>query len=391
VSSCRHGSTAAIAPAQRHESLAMKRGSPLRILVQNFVFCTGIALVLWQMVPSIGQYGFFANFVHAQAIGNSITLLAMLFSRLATALGYSNRRANFLSIAAATLLGIFIGLWLAATLLGLNNGPFGFLSDADNLQVSAITAVLASLAFNWHLNRREKLIRLELTASQERHRADNAHHAMLRAQLDPHMLFNTLANLRALIGHDNDQALDMLDRLDSFLRETLKSSRSTHHTLAQEVKILDDYLSLMKVRLQERLSYTFAIPQACNDIQVPALLLQPLVENAIRHGIEPQVDGGHITISATLEHSELTLVVEDSGVGMTSYTNEYTPVAVDDYDDAMTEGFGLENLRRRLGQAGGSNASLALAPAHDTATGTRVTIQLPASDSPDSSQAPSAN
>lgn len=360
------------------EPLKSKDGYPWRVLSQNFVFCTAIAIVLWQFVPAVGQYGFISNFVHAQAIGNSITLLAIAFSRWLNASGYCNSWYGFLSIAMATCLGTVSGVWLAGALLGLPGGPLMSLYHADHLLVTAVTAVLASLAFNWHLNRREKLIRLELTASEQRRRADNAHHAMLRAQLDPHMLFNTLANLRALIGQDTVQALDMLDRLDSFLRETLKSSRSTHHTLSQELKVLEDYLALMKVRMGERLSYSFSIAPSSSSTYIPALILQPLVENAIRHGIDPLLDGGQIEISARQENQSLYLSVVDNGVGMK--TNDSDPATHADPANESS-GFGLDNLRQRLQQNYGDKASFSVTRAllSDDAEhpGTRVTIQLP--------------
>jgi len=215
------------------------------------------------------------------------------------------------------------------------------------------------------------------------------------------MLFNTLANLRALIGHDTDQAIEMLDRLDSLLRETLKSSRSTHHALAHELTVLEDYLALMKVRMGERLSYSFNIAEASRRIQVPALILQPLVENAIRHGIDPLLEGGHIRIDAQLANNKLTLVVEDSGKGMDSKIIEsmdanqsetaiYKKVrSTDEQDTSFSNGFGLENLRQRLHQSYGDKASiqftrafeLSAASAEATSVeardGTRVTVQLP--------------
>jgi len=232
------------------------------------------------------------------------------------------------------------------------------------------------------------MIRLQLTASEEKRRADLAHHAMLRAQLDPHMLFNTLANLRALIGQDTEQALTMLDQLDSFLRHTLKSSRAPSHTLAHELKVLDSYLALMKIRMAERLTYSFSIDDDCNNMQIPGLLLQPLVENAIRHGLEPLVEGGHINIEARLKSNHLTLIVEDNGVGMQSNSGEEYSLLDENRNPPVRQsieidesGFGLENLRKRLQQTFHSNASLTFEPFvadGKSTSGTRVTIQLPA-------------
>ena len=365
----------------------MKRGPLLRILLHNFIFCTAIALILWLFVPSIGQYGLFSNFVHAQAIGTSITLLAIALTRWANAAGLSFFWSNVFSIGVATVLGVLFGLWLAALLLGLNTNPLAFILDSDELLVSAITAVVASLAFNWHLHRRENFMRLELLASEERRRADAANHAMLRAQLEPHMLFNTLANLRALIGTDSKQAINMLDHLDRFLRSTLKSSKSSYHPLSTELNVLQDYLALMKIRMADRLQYSFTLPDECKDFQVPALILQPLVENAIRHGLEPKMEGGQIGIEARVENGTLVLMVEDSGIGIVTDSAHTRGPAnqiqlnIDSARNDNAQWNGLENIRQRLQQIYANNAALTIteasSPTGNTGTGTCATITLP--------------
>lgn len=376
MSSCTPDST-----SELQTTADMNRGSLLKIMMQNFVFCTLIAILLWQFVPSVGQYGFFNCFVHAQAIGNTIALMAIGLTRWAISTGIADHLAKVLAILVSTVLGTLIGLWLAGTVLGLRTGPLDFFYEADEYIVTAITAVLASLAFNWHLNRREKLTRLELLATRQQHRADRAHHAMLRAQLDPHMLFNTLANLRALINTDTEQAIAMLDRLDGFMRQSLKASRSTHHSLQEETAVLEDYLSLLQIRLQDRLRYVIDIPEPCRNVIIPTLLLQPLVENAVRHGIEPNVEGGLVSISARLADNALQLVVEDTGVGMdTDNKARTTRQKNTDQLQHQDSGFGLENLRERLHLAYGTDAQLNITPSTNNSTGTRVEITLPANN-----------
>ena len=112
------------------------------------------------------------------------------------------------------------------------------------------------------------------------------------------MLFNTLANLRALIGVDPPAAQHMLDRLNAYLRATLNASRATQHPLSAEFARLADYLELMALRMGPRLQVTLDLPDALADVPVPPLLLQPLVENAIQHGLEPRVQGGALTVRA---------------------------------------------------------------------------------------------
>jgi hypothetical protein len=145
--------------------------------------------------------------------------------------------------------------------------------------------------------------------------ATEARLKLLATQLEPHMLFNTLANLRALIPAGPQRAVTMLDRLNSFLRVTLDGSRTLAYPLSAEFDRLGDYLELMSVRMGARLRYTLDLPEELRAVPVPSLLLQPLVENAIKHGLEPHVEGGRIDVSARREDGMLVLTVRDSGAG----------------------------------------------------------------------------
>jgi two-component system sensor histidine kinase AlgZ len=151
------------------------------------------------------------------------------------------------------------------------------------------------------------------------------------------MLFNTLANLRALIGTDPERAVAMLDRLNDFLRATLKASRSEatsgRHTLSDEFARLRDYLELMAVRMGPRLRYTLELPETLSHQSVPPLLLQPLVENAVMHGVEPSAHGAQIKISTQRRGSTVVIKVSNS-----------TPAGV----GTRGHGLALANVRERL-------------------------------------------
>jgi sensor histidine kinase YesM len=213
-----------------------------------------------------------------------------------------------------------------------------------------------SAGFLFFFYHREKAHALEKLATETRLK-------LLESQLEPHMLFNTLANLRVLIKLDPDRATAMLDRLNDYLRATLAASRSegaTSHTLALEFQRLRDYLELMAVRMGPRLRYTLELPDDLTDHPVPPLLLQPLVENAIRHGLEPSVEGGEIVVSAQTDGDTLRITVRDSGVG---------------FDGAPTAGFGLTQVRERLATAFGTSARLDCTSS--AGRGTQITLRLP--------------
>ena len=191
-----------------------------------------------------------------------------------------------------------------------------------------------------------------------RRQATEAQLKLLQSQLEPHMLFNTLANLRALISADPERATQMLDSLIDYLRATLQASRATSHSLQNEFDRLGDYLALMQVRMGPRLTYTLDLPAELADQSVPTLLLQPLVENAIKHGLEPKIEGGSVCVSARRDGDTVILCVTDSGVGLKDGT-----------------GFGLTQVRERL-QATYANQATAYLGA-DSAGLTRASITLP--------------
>jgi Histidine kinase/Histidine kinase-, DNA gyrase B-, and HSP90-like ATPase len=192
---------------------------------------------------------------------------------------------------------------------------------------------------------------------------------LLQSQLEPHMLFNTLANLRVLIDLDALRAQAMLDRLIDYLRATLGASRVTTHALDLEFARLDDYLALMQIRMGERLRYSFDLPSDLKVAPCPALLLQPVVENAVLHGLEPSFLGGHIAVSAAQTDSHLILTVVDTGVG---FQATVTPAHT---GAAPSSGFGLMQLRERLKTLYGTNARVEVTSLEPH--GTQVTITVP--------------
>ena len=211
-------------------------------------------------------------------------------------------------------------------------------------------------------------------AEDLRRQATEARLKLLETQLEPHMLFNTLANLRALIATDPPRAIHMLDRLNDYLRATLKASRtdavSGGHTLADEFARLHDYLELMAVRMGPRLVHTLQLPDDLQRHPLPPLLLQPLVENAIRHGLEPTLDGGSITVTARREGvNRLLIEVRDTGVGM----DTDAPARASDRDSAS--GFGIAQVRERVASLPGGTGRVEVTSR--VGEGTTIRLLLP--------------
>jgi signal transduction histidine kinase len=273
--------------------------------------------------------------------------------------------------ALALPLGGIVGGYVWGTLAG--DAVFGWSSwDGSALaqvRVSVLVTAMAGIAATYYFYSKNKSAYLLTKMSEARQQASEAKLRLLEAQIEPHMLFNTLANLRALITTDPAAALHMLDRMNDYLRATLKASRSTLHPLQTEFDRLRDYLELMAVRMGPRLRYTLDLPSELAGEPVPTLLLQPLVENSIRHGLEPMLEGGSITVRARREGRVMTLEVVDTGVGLGA---DAGAGAGSGEQAGHGSGFGLAQVRERLATAyGNQNATLLIAA---YAIGTKASI-----------------
>ncbi len=260
-----------------------------------------------------------------------------------------------LLLTAATLLGWVGGSAIGEAYAGTGAG-WGAIAGQAAIGGLVLT-VAVSLVFALVFHQRG---RAEALARQAR----DARLAALQAQLEPHMLFNTFANLRALIAADPPQAIAMLDRLNGYFRRTLAAARTAEHSLGAELDRIEDYLALMAIRMGERLATEIRVAAALRDVLVPALVLQPLVENALRHGLEPSPAGGRLTVTASAAADRLVLEVADTGLGL-------APEA------GRGGGFGLAQLRERLAGLHGAAAGLVLQASAGPEGGTVATIRLP--------------
>ena len=235
--------------------------------------------------------------------------------------------------ASANYAGLFIGaLFVDGTLLG------------------AWSALYYAMNFFLQIEEQnDQLLRLE-------NQATSAQLAMLRYQLNPHFLFNTLNSISTLVLlKQTEPANAMLTRLSAFLRYTLTNEPAGRVTVAQEVETLKLYLDIERMRFEERLRTTFRIDPAASPGLLPSLLLQPLVENAIKYAVSQQESGAEITIAAALVGPNLRITVSDTGPGMPSGEADHRLSGMTfDGGEPVSTGVGLANIRDRLAQAYGA-------------------------------------
>jgi sensor histidine kinase YesM len=191
---------------------------------------------------------------------------------------------------------------------------------------------------------------------------------LLQAQIEPHFLFNTLANVQSLIGKQPVQASEMLERFIAYLRQSLNASRNMQGTLGQELDLLTHYLELLKIRMGDRLQFSINASDAVRTIALAPMLLQPVVENAIKHGLELKVEGGRVDIAVQESNRNLIIEVRDNGLGFEAGNHAKT------LDQSESGGVGLSNLRERLQLLYGNEARLNI---QELKPGTLVTITIP--------------
>lgn len=247
------------------------------------------------------------------------------------------------SVILATLIYAYIDVWVLQTIReGADETPFAQLMVGAIYITGVLLVAWSALyyAINYFVRAEEQadqLLRLEAAAT-------SAQLTMLRYQLNPHFLFNTLNSISTLVLlKQTEQANAMLSRLSSFLRFTLVNETTAKVSLASEVETLKLYLDIEKMRFEERLRTDFDVEAAVRDALVPSLLLQPLVENAIKYAVTPQEEGADISINARRVGDRVRIIVSDSGPGLQASIP----------DPKLSTGVGMTNTRERLLQAYG--------------------------------------
>ena len=265
-----------------------------------------------------------------------------------------------LIFAVATVLGVGSAAiaWNLTATLGSTLGSFLWLA-LINCAYCYATGIALNYALIYYRESRERALR----ASQLEMRLVEAQMKTLQQQLQPHFLFNTLHAISALMHKDVDAADRTLMRLSDLLRLTLERLGQQEVTLAAELEFLRKYLEIERTRFVDRLQVRYDVqPEAC-DVLVPTLLLQPLVENAIKHGVSRKSGAGHIQITARREHDQLRIEVRDDGVGLS-----------EDALTALQKGIGVSTTRARLTHQFGADYRFEF---HRLAQGLAVVVGVP--------------
>ena len=313
---------------------------------------------------------FSVSLLFAQIIGFTIYATVNLLS--CTKLCYEPLILYGLAIPIGSGVGVSLSYFSLGTILQSN---FAEHFAADSGPGGVLYAVLNGLFFGSVISYfyYSKYVLLdsnrELT-EQQRKRAELERAAsvsqlkILQAQIEPHFLHNIMANVISLIDSDPKQAQRMLQHLAELLRVALKRTRAEHISLREELEVVESYLQIQQIRLGDRLQYRMEIEPQALDASLPPLSIQPLVENSLRHGIEPSHTGGLVLITAAVKEHKLHISVSNNGVGI-------------EHSGMGGSGVSLNNLRSRLMTLYGDEASLRLSPQQPS--GMQTLIELPVS------------
>ena len=259
--------------------------------------------------------------------------------------------------------GSVLGGYISGPLLGKSYSLMHGLIPFPTLLTGIILGFIISFGFavreRFHaINleiREEKLARISV--EKEKIQTDLK---LLQAQVEPHFLFNTLSNILSLLDHDVATGKKMIENLTAYLRTSLEQSRKEKNRIKEEIEMIQSYLDIFKIRMGDRLDYTINFADETLDLFIPAMMIQPLVENAVKHGLEPRIDGGHITLCGTVKQDRLVIEVSDTGAGIQKNCGT---------------GVGTGNIKKRLKAIYGDDAVLKfeeMAP-----SGLKATMEIP--------------
>jgi sensor histidine kinase YesM len=326
--------------------------SPLRNIVYTFLWNSLIALFLaaidWSF--SGNRSSFVKHLLPILLISNVVGYLchAALVGMNRVLRGWPERASGLARLLYYVLLVglcVIVGIALGRAMLhGVN--PLRVLSNTAQLTLLPFALLAALFMFIIIINGQRRIAGETLAARQSEQLASaaqllaEARLRALQAQIEPHFLYNTLANVLSLIEADPPRARHMLERFIDYLRASLAASRAEQACLGAELDLVAAYLDVLAVRMGPRLHFRIEADPACRALPMAPMLLQPLVENALTHGLEPSVAGGTVVVRASMQGQQLCIEVCDNGIGLSGDLDRSPP--------RPGHGVGLSNLRARL-------------------------------------------
>ena len=341
-------------PCKDHISIK----SVIQSLIYTFVFDTLIAIFLTAI-----RYGdgFPINFIISQCIGLSICTCVLIAHRFFDNAGPILKA---ILVAAALIVGTILGSFVGSFVSGLSSSDL--FARHSLLQLLFLGVMFGSI-ITYFFSSREQIAESQAQAQEEKikrltseKKAVEANLKLLQAQIEPHFLFNTLSNVLSLLDTDSEKGKSMLVDFIQYLRASLSKIREQRATLGHEMEMIQAYLNIFKVRMGDRLQYKIDLPENLKTTAFPPMLIQPLVENAIKHGLEPKIDGGKIFIKGEAKDGRLRLEVIDTGDGFKGEKNS---------------GMGLSNVRERLQSLYGNSGRLILE--ENQPSGMKAVIEVP--------------
>ena len=333
--------------------------SAITSFLYTLLFCLFIAVFLTAI--GLGE-GFTINLIFSVCIGLCICSCVMLSLHFFQ----PNRPAVYaILVAPALFIGTIVGSFIGSVASGLSPSIL-FKINGLFVQILILGVVFGSI-ITYFFSSRERIAASEVQLQEEKikrltseKKVVEANLKLLQAQIEPHFLFNTLSNVVSLLDTDLPKGKSMLVDFIQYLRTSLSKMREETTTLGQEVDMICAYLNIYKIRMGDRLQFQIDVPGDMSDLPLPPLLIQPLVENAIQHGLESTVEGGQILIGAETKDGILRLTVVDNGPG---------------FSQERDSGMGLANIRDRLQSLYGRNARLIIE--ENQPHGVKATIEVP--------------
>jgi sensor histidine kinase YesM len=335
---------------------------PIKNVARDLLIVITLMFVLAGLINLIMSGGYLFNLIYCLAIGLSITLSSHFLMKWRC-----TDNLNWQTSLVAIFIGTAVGIVIGTVANGIN--PIIMIEKYPGLLLSLlVVSMICGPAISYFFYSQATISETAAALRQEEierisyeQRLTEANFKILQAQIEPHFLFNTLSNVLSLISTRPDKAELMLSNFTAYLRASLQQTRSDRIRLEDELATVRAFLEIMAVRMENRLRYNIEVQSELLSMMVPPLLIQPLVENAVEHGIDPKPEGGSVTIKASSSEGMLMIEIGDSGDGISS---------------SSPMGVGMSNIRERLNLLYNGEASFQVLPNSPNGTTVRLTIPM---------------